>query len=109
MTDFALDSDDSTGDTGETVLPTFVVLARFRREAASQEAALAEVQALLSERGEPFDQVLPEREEPDGAWMVLARFVVVSVDSHTAVAGVDATLRGHGLPVDEVWADAKVA
>src|SRR5688572_20708114 len=109
MTDFVLDSDDDLGPTGETVLPTFVVLARFRQEAASELDALAAVRDMLTAAGEPFDDVAPERAEPDGTWMVTARFVIVSVDSHTAVAGVDETLRNHNLPVDEVWADAQVA
>ena len=64
---------------------------------------------MLTAAGEPFDDIRPERAEPDGTWMVNARFVVVSVDSHTAVAGVHDTLRRGGLAVDEVWADAQVA
>lgn len=110
MSDFVLDSDDDGPEPAvEAVLPTFVVLARFRQEADSEEAALAHVRKMLSDKGEPFDDIRPERDEGDGAWMVNARFVVVSVDSNTAVAGVHETLQGHGLAVDEVWADAQVA
>ncbi len=91
------------------MLPTFVVLARFRQAASSEDEAVALVRRMLTDAGEPFDDVAPERSEPDGSWMVNARFVVVSVDSHTAVAGVHETLRRQGLAVDEVWADAQVA
>ena len=110
MSDFVLDSDDDDAEPAvEAVLPTFVVLARFRQEADSEEGALARVRRMLTDKGEPFDDIAPERQEDAGTWMVNARFVVVSVDSHTAVAGVHETLQGHGLAVDEVWADAQVA
>jgi hypothetical protein len=110
MTDFLLDSDDDDlGPAGETVLPTFVVLARFQQVASSEDEAVTHVRRMLTDAGEPFDDVAPERAEPDGSWMVNARFVVVSVDSHTAVAGVHETLSRQGLAVDEVWADAQVA
>jgi hypothetical protein len=110
MSDFVLQSDDDEDEPEvQAVLPTFVVLARFRQQAESEQAALAQVRAMLSEKGEPFDDIAFERDEGDGTWMVNARFVVVSVDSSTAVAGVHETLQGHGLAVDEVWADAQVA
>jgi hypothetical protein len=110
MSDFALESDDDGAEPAvEAVLPTFVVLARFREQAESEQGALANVRRMLTDTGEPFDHIAPERVEPDGSWMVNARFVVVSVDSNTAVTGVHETLRRHGLAVDEVWADAQVA
>jgi hypothetical protein len=110
MTDFVLDSDDDDAEPAvEAVLPTYVVLARFRQEADSEQDALVRVRQMLSDKGEPFDDIAPERDEGDGTWMVNARFVVVSVDSSTAVTGVHQTLRNHGLAVDEVWADAQVA
>ena len=110
MTDFVMESDtDRTPDGAETVLPTFVILARFREQAGSEQDAVAAVRRRLTAAGEPFDDVLVERAEPDGAWMVLARFVVVSVDASTGVAGVHDSLRGAGLAVDEVWADEQVA
>jgi hypothetical protein len=112
MSDFVLDSDDDDDDAEpavEAVLPTFVVLARFRQEAESEDGALSRVRQMLAGTGEPFDDIAPERDEGDGAWMVNARFVVVSVDSNTAVTGVHETLQRHGLAVDEVWADAQVA
>lgn len=109
MTDFVMESDtDLTPDGAETVLPTFVVLARFREQAGSEQDAVAAVRRRLTAAGEPFDDVLVERAEPDGAWMVLARFVVVSVDASTGVAGVHDSLRDAGLAVDEVWADEQV-
>jgi hypothetical protein len=110
MSDFVLDSDDDDAEPAvEAVLPTFAVLARFRREAGSEQGAVAQVRQMLTDAGEPFDDVAPERAETDGSWMVTARFVVVSVDSNTAVAGVHETLQRQGLAVDEVWADAQVA
>ena len=101
------DTDDVTGGV-ETVLPTFVVLARFRQSAPIEREAVDAVRRQLTAAGEPFDDVLVERQEDDGSWMVLARFVVVSVDAHTGVAGVHDSLREAGLAVDEVWADALV-
>lgn len=110
MSDFVLESDDDDAEPAvEAVLPTFVVLARFRQQAESEQEAVATVRTMLTEKSEPFDDIAPERDEGDGTWMVNARFVVVSVDSNTAVAGVHETLQGHGLAVDEVWADAQVA
>ena len=110
MSDFVLDSDDDDPEPAvEAVLPTFVVLARFRQEADSEQDALTSVRRMLTDKGEPFDDIAPERQEEERTWMVNARFVVVSVDSNTAVAGVHETLQGHGLAVDEVWADAQVA
>ncbi len=114
MTDFVMDtdtdtySDDATGGV-ETVLPTFVVLARFRQSAASEQEAVDTVRRQLTGADEPFDDVFVERAEQDGSWMVVARFVVVSVDAHTGVAGVHDSLRDAGLAVDEVWADAQLA
>lgn len=110
MSDFVLEDDSDLDDvTGgpETVLPTFVVLARFAQP-GPEEAAVAAVRRQLTEAQEPFDDVRVEREEPDGTVMVLARFVVVSVDAHTGVAGVHDDLRRAGLPVDEVWVDKRV-
>ena len=100
---------DLTPDGAETVLPTFVVLARFRQSAASETEAIAAVTARLRRAEEPFDDAFVERQEDDGSWMVVARFVVVSVDAHTGVAGVHDSLRDAGVAVDEVWADAQVA
>jgi hypothetical protein len=112
MTDFVMETDTDTDDaTGgvETVLPTFVVLARFRQAAASEQDAVDTVRRQLTGADEPFDDVFVERTEQDGSRMVVARFVVVSVDAHTGVAGVHDSLRDAALAVDEVWADAKVA
>jgi cytochrome b len=110
MSDFVLEDDSDLDDvTGgpETVLPTFVVLARFAQP-GPQDAAVAELRRQLTAAEAPFDDVRVEREEPDGAVMVLARFVVVSVDAGTGVAGVHDDLRRAGLPVDEVWVDQKL-
>lgn len=96
-------------DTTELVLPTFAVMARFREVAATQDDAVRSVVARLTEREEPFHEVVVEREEEPGTWMVVARFVVVSIDGHTAVLGVSETLQGAGLVPDEVWLDAQVA
>ena len=101
------DTDDETGGV-ETVLPTFVVLARFRESAGNEQDAVDAVRRRLAGAAEPFDDVFVERQEDDGSWMVVARFVVVSVDSHTGVAGVHDSLRTAGFAVDEVWADARV-
>jgi hypothetical protein len=96
-------------DTGELVLPTFAILARFIESAATGDDAVRAVVARLSEREEPFHEVVVERQEGTGRWMVVARFVVVSVDAHTAVCGVSETLDGAGLEPDEVWMDRQVA
>jgi hypothetical protein len=110
MTNFVLETDTDLAPGGaETVLPTFVVLARFRQQAVRPEDAVDDVRRMLRAAGEPFDDVTLERTEPDGSAMVVARFVVVSVDTQTGVAGVHDSLRGAGLAVDEVWADAQVA
>ena len=101
------DTDDVTGGV-ETVLPTFVVLARFRQPATGEQEAVDAVRRLLTGADEPFDDLRVERQEDDGSWMVAARFVVVSVDSSTGVAGVHDSLRQAGLAVDEVWTDAVV-
>lgn len=110
MSDFVLEDDSDLDDvTGgpETVLPTFVVLARFAVP-GPEDSAVAEVRRQLTAAQEPFDDLRVEREEPDGTVMVLARFVVVSVDAHTGVAGVHDSLRDAGLGVDEVWVDQRV-
>lgn len=108
MTDFVLDDDSDLGPAGETVLPSFAVLARFQQAAGSEDEAVQVVRRMLTDASEPFDDVALERQEGDGTWMVTARFVVVSVDSLTAVAGVHETLRRQGLAVDEVWVDAQL-
>ncbi|MCW2498568.1 MAG: hypothetical protein JWN87_244 [Frankiales bacterium] len=96
-------------ETGELVLPTFAVLARFRESAATSDAAVRSVAARLADRDEPFQEVLVERQEGPESWMVVARFVVVSIDAQTAVLGVSETLGGAGLAPDEVWMDRQVA
>lgn len=96
--------DDTTDDdlTG-TVLPSFAVLARFRRAAESAEHAEQVVRRELESVRELFDDVRVEPPEPDGRWPVDVRFVVASVDAETAVDGVHRTLRGSGLTPDEAW------
>ena len=89
----------------EALLPTYTVLARLRSTAAEREQAVEEVTRRLSGQRGLFDEVVVERQEPDGSWMVLARFVVVSVEASTAVRGVYDELVSSGVPVDEVWAE----
>jgi hypothetical protein len=96
-------------DTGETVLPTFAVLARFREPAQSAEGAVRAVERRLAAADEPFQEVTVEREEGPSTWMVVARFVMVSVDAHTAVVGLSEVLDEAGLAPDEVWADQQIA
>ncbi len=92
----------------EIVLPTYAVLARFRQDAPDGDEAVRLVAARLSAAGEPFQDVLVERQEGPRTWMVVARFVVVSIDGHTAVGGVVETLALSGLDPDEAWVDGQV-
>jgi hypothetical protein len=85
------------------VLPTFTVVARFRREAAGPEQAERAVRAELAAARGLFDDARVEPQEPDGRWAVDVRFVVVSVDADRALDGVQSTLRDAGVPPDEVW------
>lgn len=96
-------------DTGDLVLPTFAILARFRVQADTEREAVETVVARLTAAQEPFHEVTAEPREPDGSWLVDVRFVLVSVDGHTAVVGLDETLREAGTAPVEVWADKQVA
>jgi hypothetical protein len=84
-------------------LPTFVVRARFRCEAATADQADALVRDRLAPARGLFDDTRVEPQEPDGRWPVDVRFVVTSVDADLAVDGVFATLRQAGVVPDEAW------
>ena len=87
---------------GEITLPTYVVLARFRRPGPEKEAqdALAEQ---LRELGLDVD-LRVERQEQDATLLLEARLPTVGLDAQTAVAGTYETLDTGGLQPDEVWA-----
>lgn len=105
-----LDAPAGDGETTDAVLPTFAVLARFRSTAREEPAALAEVRDRVEGARGLWDDVLPERQEPDGTWQVLVRFVVVSVDTRTAVEGVlEALARDAGTRPEEAWVDARLS
>ena len=87
----------------EVSLPTFQVLARFRSDAADDDAAVQDVESRLGAVRDLYDEVLVERREEDGSFWVVARFVTVSVDAHTAVVGVHETLQGASITADESW------
>jgi hypothetical protein len=96
------DLDDFSDDAGEA-LPSFAVMARFRRSAGSAgEAEVALRDELAPARG-LFDDTRVEPQEPDGRWAVDVRFVVTSIDGERAVDGVHSTLRDVGVAADEVW------
>jgi hypothetical protein len=97
-----LDALPDDADDAES-LPSFAVMARFRRPAASgEEAEVALREELTAARG-LFDDARVEPQEPDGRWAVDIRFVVASVDGERAVDGVHSTLRDAGVAADEVW------
>ena len=85
------------------VLPSFAVLARFRRTAPDAAAAEARVREELTPARGLFDDARVEPQEPDGRWAVDVRFVVASVDRERAVDGVHTTLQEAGVAADEVW------
>lgn len=87
----------------DAALPTFAVLARFRRLAPSAEQAQQVLRNDLTGTG--YDDVSVERAD-DGGWLLRARFLVVSIDGHTAVVGVSEALAG--TAVDEVWLDRQL-
>lgn len=93
---------DNLSDTGEVVLPTFSVLARFRASAPDGPAAVRSVVQRLTAAEEPFHEVSSQSD--GGDQLVLVRFVLVSVDAQTAVVGLSETLTAAGLEPDEVWA-----
>ena len=92
-------SDDVAGE----ALPSFAVLARFRRVAGSAEEAETAVREELAPARGLFDDARVEPQEPDGRWAVDVRFVVTSTDNEHAVDGVHTTLRDAGVAADEVW------
>jgi hypothetical protein len=94
---------DGFSDGEAEALPSFAVLARFRRPAPSAEEAEAEVRSMLAPARGLFDDARVEPQEPDGRWAVDVRFVVTSVDGERAVDGVHSTLRETGVAPDEVW------
>jgi len=96
-------------DTGELVLPTFALLARFRESGPTGEDAVRSLIVRLTEAEEPFHEVEVERQESPDAWMVVARFVLVSVDGQTAVGGLKDVLQQAGLRPDEVWVDRQLS
>lgn len=93
----------------DPVLPTYALLARFRVEADSPDAAVRVAVAALTRAQEPFHEVAVEREDGPGLYFVVARFVLASVDGRTVLDGLYTTLREAGLAPDEVWLDAQVA
>ena len=93
----------------DPVLPTYALLARFRVEADSPDAAVRLAVAALTLAQEPFHEVAVERDDGAGVYFVVARFVLASVDGETVLAGLYATLREAALAPDEVWLDAQVA
>jgi hypothetical protein len=93
----------------DLALPTYAVLARFREQAPSREAAVRGVVERLTAAEEPFHEVDVERDEGADGFLVVARFVLVSVDGTTAVAGLHETLVEAGLAPDEVWVDRQVS
>jgi hypothetical protein len=95
--------DDFDDDGDVHALPSFAVLARFRRGAGTAEAAEAAVREALAAARGLFDDARVEPQEDDGRWPVDVRFVVASVDGERAVDGVHSTLREAGLVPDEVW------
>jgi hypothetical protein len=84
----------------EVSLQTFVVLVRFRSEAAD---AVADVTARLTPVSDLHDRVFVERVEADGTTLVVVRFATVSVDGSSAVLGVHETLKDAGISYDEAW------
>jgi hypothetical protein len=92
-------SDDDAGDT----LPSYSVMARFRRPAGSAEEAEQDMRQELAPARGLFDDARVEPQEPDGRWAVDVRFVVASVDGERAVDGVHSTLQDVGVAADEVW------
>jgi hypothetical protein len=85
------------------VLPSFAVLARYRRAAASPEEAERGVREHLEPVRGLYDDARVEPQDPEGRWPVDVRFVVASVDEDSAVAGVHGTLRDAGVVPDEAW------
>lgn len=104
MTDRDLLLDQLGDDSGEIVLPTFVVLARFP-SGPDREQALLQVRGMLEPVHELYDDLTVERVEPDGVVMVLARFVTVAITRDEAVNAVHATLTRNGIAPDEAWVD----
>jgi hypothetical protein len=95
--------DDFDDDEEVHALPSFAVVARFRRAAPSaDEAEVAVREELAAARG-LFEGARVEPQDPDGRWPVDVRFVVASVDGERAVDGVHSTLREAGVAADEVW------
>lgn len=87
---------------GEITLPTYVVLARFRRpgpQTTAQEGLAEQLRAL----GLDVD-LRVERQEQDDTLLLEARLPTVGVDAQTTVAGTYETLDRGGLEPDEVWA-----
>jgi hypothetical protein len=90
----------------DAALPTFVVVARFRRAAADGAAAERALRQELADA--QYDDVQVERADDDGTWLLRGRFVVVSIDGHTALTGVHETLHDAGTEVEEVWLDRQL-
>lgn len=101
------DAPDSA-DEVDVVLETVEVLARFRSDAADEEAAVLDVRRRLDGVRGLFDDVVVERREDDGSFWVVARFVTVSTDVPAAVRGVHDTLSEAKVVTDEVWAAPRV-
>ncbi len=87
---------------GDLTLPSYVVLARFRRdgpEAVAHESLADQLRGL----GLDVD-LRVARQEQDGSLLIEARLPTVGVDAQSAVAGTYETLEQGGLDPDEVWA-----
>lgn len=107
MDDSDLLLDRFSDDSGEVVLPTFVVLARFR-SGPDVDQALTQVRGTLEPVAGLYDNLVVERTEDDATVLVLARFVTVALEAAEAVNAVHATLQRNHITVDEAWVDRQL-